>query len=208
MSRYRKNLYKIFASLLVVALVSFNNQSFAQDGEALFKANCANCHHPLEDRTGPHLKDARKREPNPDWVYKWVYHTNEMVVSDPYAKALKEKYGSVMTAQNESQVSKADIKAILDWADGYVEKKVIVDQAEGEAKEDNSLLFGILTIILAVIALILLQVNSSLRKLSDEKEGILRSEPVPFYRNKSYLLLGILVLFFIGGYFVINGAIG
>ena len=56
MSRYRKSFYKILASLLFVALVSFNNQIFAQDGEALFKANCANCHHPLEDRTGPALQ--------------------------------------------------------------------------------------------------------------------------------------------------------
>jgi hypothetical protein len=132
-----------------------------------------------------------------------------MVVSDPYAKALKEKYGSVMTAQNESQVTKADITAILDYADKYVEKpKEPVGTDPNAPKDDNSLLFGILTIILAVIALILLQVNSSLRKLSDEKEGILRSEPVPFYRNKSYLLIGVLALFFIGGYFVINGAIG
>jgi mono/diheme cytochrome c family protein len=138
MSRYRKNLYKIFASLLVVALVSFNNQSFAQDGEALFKANCANCHHPLEDRTGPHLKDARKREPNADWVYKWVYHTNEMVVSDPYAKALKEKYGSVMTQQSESQISKKDIEAILDYADKFTPPVDTAKLNPDAPKEDNS----------------------------------------------------------------------
>ncbi|UEG50702.1 c-type cytochrome [Ferruginibacter lapsinanis] len=209
MSRYRKNFYKILASLLFVALVSFNNSIFAQDGEALFKANCANCHKPDEDYTGPALKGARKREPSPDWVYKWVYNTTSMVETDPYAKALKAKYGSVMTAQSEANISKADITAILDWADKYEKKAPAVSATNGEApKEDNSLLFGILTIILAVIAFILLQVNSSLRKLSDEKEGILRSEPVPFYRNKSYLMLGVLALFFVGGYITINAAIG
>jgi len=81
-------------------------------------------------------------------------------------------------------------------------------QSSHAPAEDNSLLFGILTLILAIIAVILLQVNSSLRKLSDEKEGILRSEPVPFYRNKSYLMLGILVLFCFGGYMTINAAMG
>ena len=205
MSRYRKSFYKILASLLFVALVSFNNQIFAQDGEALFKANCANCHHPLEDRTGPALQGARKREPSPEWAYKWVNNVNTMVETDPYAKAMLAKWGSKMTQFN---LPEAEIKAILDYADAYVEKPKETTGAAGAAKEDNSLLFGILTLILAVIALILLQVNSSLRKLSDEKEGILRSEPVPFYRNKSYLFLGVLVLFFIGGYFVINGAIG
>ena len=65
-----------------------------------------------------------------------------------------------------------------------------------------------MTLVLAVIALILLQVNSSLRKLSDEKDGILRSEPVPFYRNKSYIMTAVLVLFCLGGYITINAAIG
>ena len=63
MSRYRKILQKVFASLLFIALASLTNTSFAADGEALFKANCASCHKPLEDYTGPMLQGARKREP-------------------------------------------------------------------------------------------------------------------------------------------------
>jgi hypothetical protein len=47
-----------------------------------------------------------------------------------------------------------------------------------------------------------------LRKLSDEKEGVRRGEPVPFYRNKTYLMMGILVLFCVGGYYTITAAIG
>ena len=69
-------------------------------------------------------------------------------------------------------------------------------------------MFGILTAVLAVVAFVLLQVNSNLRKLTDEKEGILRGQPVPFYRNKTYLMLGILVLFTLSGYFFVNSAIG
>ena len=207
MSRYRKIFNKIFASLLFVALLSFNNQALALDGEALFKANCANCHKPLEDYTGPALKGARDREPNKEWAYKWVNNVNTMVETDPYAKALMAKMGSKMTQFN---LSKDEIKAILDWADAYnppAPKKDDGGSASGQ-KEDNSLIFGILTLILAVVGLILLQVNSSLRKLTDEKQGIIRSEPVPFYRNKAYLMLGVLVLFFVGGYITINAAIG
>jgi hypothetical protein len=128
-----------------------------------------------------------------------------MVETDPYAKALKEKYKVVMT---KFDLKKEEIKAIMDYADNYKAPETTSKPGAPVAKEDNSLLFGILTLILAVIALILLQVNSSLRKLSDEKEGVLRGEPVPFYRNKSYLMMGILVLFCIGGYFTINAAIG
>lgn len=205
MSRYRKILKKVFASLLFIVLVSLNNTSFAADGEALFKANCANCHKPLEDYTGPKLQGAREREPNPTWAYKWVNNVNTMVETDPYAKGLLAKYGAKMTQFN---LKEEEIKAILDYADAYKAPAAPGGATEGAPAEDNSLLFGILTLVLAVIALILLQVNSSLRKLSDEKDGIIRTEPVPFYRNKTYIMAGILVLFCIGGYNIFNSAVG
>jgi hypothetical protein len=205
MSCYRKIITRAFISLLVVFFLSLFNQSFAQDGEALYKANCQSCHKPLEDYTGPMLKGARDREPNKEWAYQWVDHVNSMVNSDPYAMKLHAQFGSIMTQQN---LSKAEIKSILDWADAYTPPVATTGGTGEQPAEDNSLLFGILTIILGVIALILLQVNSSLRKLSDEKEGIRRSEPVPFFRNKTYLMTGILLLFLVAGYFLVNAAIG
>ncbi len=203
MSRYRKILQKVFTSLLFIALVSFTNTSFAADGEAIFKANCASCHKPLEDYTGPKLQGARGREPSPDWALKWVNNVNSMLETDAYAKGLLAKYGARMTQFN---LKPEEITAVLDYADAY--KLPVTATPDGTPAEDNSLLFGILTLVLAVIALILLQVNSSLRKLSDEKDGILRSEPVPFYRNKSYIMMGVLVLFCLGGYITINAAMG
>ncbi|MEN9571337.1 MAG: hypothetical protein RL172_2568 [Bacteroidota bacterium] len=205
MSLYRKIINTFLASVLLTSLILLSGNSYAADGEALYKANCANCHKPDEDYTGPALKGARKRAPNPDWSIKWVNNVNSMLETDAYAKGLLAKYGSKMTQFN---LAEADIKAILDWADAYTPPAKTTTTDNGKPAEDNSLLFGILTLILAVIAFILLQVNSSLRKLSDEKEGILRAEPVPFYRNKSYLMLGVLALFCFGGYMTINGAIG
>ena len=206
MSRYRKIVQKVFASVLFIVFVSLGNTSYAADGEALFKANCANCHKPLEDYTGPKLQGARARQPNLEWAYKWVNNVNSMLETDPYAKALLAKYGSRMSQFN---LPKEDIKAILDYADAYTAPAAPTGTGvPGAPAEDNSLLFGILTLVLAVIALILLQVNSSLRKLSEEKDGIIRSEPVPFYRNKSYIMMGVLVLFCLGGYITINAAIG
>jgi Cytochrome c/Cytochrome c7 and related cytochrome c len=203
MSRYRKSFNKIFAGLFLFAIVSFSNDVLAQNGEALFKANCASCHKTDKDFTGPMLKGARARVPNADWVFKWVANTTTMVESDPYAKALKAKWGSVMTAF--PQLKKEEITAILDYADA---PPVIPATPPTPPGGDNSLLFGVLTLVLALIAFILLQVNSNLRKLSDEKEGVLRSEPVPVYKNKTYLMAGILVLFAVGGFYTINGAIG
>lgn len=205
MSRYRKSFNKIFAGLFLFAIVSFSNDVLAQNGEALFKANCAACHKPDKDFTGPMLKGSRDREPDKEWAYKWVNNTTTMVETDPYAKALKAKWGQVMT---KFDLPKEDIKAILDWADAYTPPVPTTPNGGNVPAEDNSLLFGVLTLVLALIAFILLQVNSNLRKLSDEKEGVLRSEPVPVYKNKTYLMAGILVLFAVGGFYTINGAIG
>ena len=119
MSRYRKIINTVFASTFFIALILSSNTILAADGEALFKANCANCHKPDADYTGPALKGARDREPNKDWAYKWLANNNvnTMLETDPYAKTLLAKWGSRMTAQN---LSKEDAKAILDWADAYV----------------------------------------------------------------------------------------
>lgn len=205
MSRYRKIFNRIFTSIFLVVLLSINIQALAADGEALFKANCASCHKPDKDFTGPALKGARDREPSKTWVYDWVHNTTSMLQTDPYAKGLYAKFKSQMTAF--PNLKNDEIDAILDYVEKWTPPVPVAGDPNAKG-EDNSLLFGILTLVFALIAFILLQVNSNLRKLSDEKEGVMRPEPVPAYRNKTYLMAGILVLFAVGGYFTINGAVG
>ncbi len=207
MSRYRKNFNKALIGFLVTLFLSFSGAAFAADGEALFKANCANCHKPDKDFTGPALKGVRDRIPSPEWVYSWI--ANSTVMTDPYATNLKKTWkNSVMTAFG-NQLKKDDIDAILDYVDKYT-PPVPAAEVGGKQKgsDDSFLIYGLLTLILAVIAFILIQVNSNLRKLTDDKDGILRGEPVPFYRNKTYLMMGVIALFFIGGYFLVQWGVG
>ncbi|MGI8580662.1 MAG: c-type cytochrome [Chitinophagaceae bacterium] len=213
MNHYRRFICKATAAIFFLSLFSSHSYLFAQDGQATFKTYCASCHKPDADFTGPALKGAREREAAAglpkDWVYKWVHNTTSMINTDPYAMQLFAKYNSVMTAFPD--LKNEEIDAVLDWADKYEKPAAVaVNNITGKppGEDDNSLLYGVLTLILAVIALILLQVNSNLKKLSDEKQGIRAPNPVPFYRNKTYLLLGIIVLFLIGGYFTIDAAIG
>ena len=204
MSRYRKIFNRIFTSIFLVVLLFVNTQSLAADGAALFKANCASCHKIDKDFTGPALKGWKDRVPGDGWIYKWM--ANPGVQADPYATALKAKWKpTIMT--NFGQLSKEEIDGILKYVDDWVPP--VIDGPKGQPQgSDDSLLFGILTLVLALIAFILLQVNSNLRKLSDEKEGVMRPEPVPAYKNKTYLMAGILLLFAVGGYYTINGAVG
>jgi hypothetical protein len=211
MTRYRKfNL--CFPVTLILILFISTNSVFAQNGEALFKANCATCHKPDADFSGPALMGARGREPSKDWVHTWVRNPAGMIGTDPYAKTLYDRFKpTIMTAFSKQALSDKDVDAILDYVDSYkptIDTAKTPGGAEGGDDESNSLVFGILTLILAVVAFILLQINSNLRKLSDEKEGIHRGEPVPFYRNKTYLMAGVLLLFAIGGYFIVDAAMG
>ncbi|HUS03152.1 MAG TPA: c-type cytochrome [Chitinophagaceae bacterium] len=213
MKHYRRFICKVTLGIFFLFLFTPHNNLFAQDGQSIFKTYCASCHKADVDFTGPALKGARERQSAAglpkDWVYKWVHNTTSMVNTDPYAKQLLAQYKSVMTAF--PSLKEEEIDAVLDWADKYEKPAAVTGPTQpgggGSGEDDNSLLYGLLTLILAIIALILLQVNSNLKKLSDEKQGIRTANPVPFYRNKAYLLLGVIVLFLIGGYFTINGAI-
>lgn len=207
MSRYRKFFAKILPFLFFFAFVSLTEKSLAADGEGLFKANCSSCHKPDKDFTGPALQGWKSRQPD-GWVYKWVAGPQALISSgDAYATQLYAKWKGNGVMSNFPQLKKDEIDAILKYVDDYKPPVPTVD-SQTQGSSDNSLIFGILTLVLALVAFILLQVNSNLRKLSDEKEGVLRSEPVPFYRNKTYLMAGILILFTLGGYYTINGAIG
>ena len=63
---------------------------------------------------------------------------------------------------------------MLSWSMLTITRHRLLKQMEaaaaGEPASDNSTSFGILTLVLAVVAFILLQVNSNLRKLTDEKK--------------------------------------
>jgi len=54
----------------------------------------------------------------------------------------------------------------------------------------------------------LLQVNSNLRKLADERDGMPVEAAVPFYKNKTYLALTTVILFIVAGVYISKGAVG
>lgn len=208
MSRYRIIFNKTFTCLLTVTFLFFGEKLLAADGGALFKANCASCHK-VEGGvlTGPALKGWKDRVPGGDWIYRWVANSSAVISSgDAYANKIFIEYGKAQMTQFKDQLKKEDVDAIFKYVDDYTAPTP--PPGETKKSDDNSLLFGILTLVFALIAFVLIQVNSNLRKLSDEKEGIHRGEPVPFYKNKTYLMAGVLLFFAIGGYYTINGAIG
>ncbi|MBN8664822.1 MAG: c-type cytochrome [Chitinophagales bacterium] len=188
--------------------ISFANKVTAQDGKALFNANCASCHKMDKDLTGPALMGVHDRWNNDKLLALWIKNWNKAVASgDAYAVKIKDWSPSSMTVF-EGTLSDAQIDAILGYIKAWKpEAKPTAAAAGAPAEEgDNTLLFGILTLILAVISFTLLQVNASLKKMADEKAGEPVVEPVPFWRNKAYIATLTVILFCVGGYLTSKGA--
>lgn len=186
----------------------------AAEGKTLFQQNCQSCHSLDKPLTGPALRGFSSRGPwgDREEIYKWVKNPAAYMANDPYTKGLQQQFGSIMPAF--PQLTTAQIDAIVEYTNSAPEAAAATTDttgagaADAEAGSRNAIIFGIISIVLAVIALILMQVNSSLKKLSDDKEGILRPEPVPFWRNKIYIAMIAILLFVVGGYFVGKGAVG
>jgi mono/diheme cytochrome c family protein len=211
MSHHRSIVSSLCAAVVFVFLLTFSTGVQAQDGKALFQQKCASCHAINKNLTGPALSGVEDRWPNKADLYRWIRNSAALIKEGhPRAVEVYNQYNKIqMTAFPE--LKDADIDAILAYinapAPGPKGGDPIPDTVSNKAAEsDSALIFGILTIILAVIALILLQVNSNLKRLSDDADGVASPEPVPFWRNKAYIALGAIVLFMFGGYLLFQGA--
>ncbi len=201
--------------VIVFVLTGFSLTVFAQSGQQLFNNNCASCHNVFKQVVGPALANFQTRGPWGDKknLYAWVHNSDAFAASNAYAKDLKTTFGGTAMTHFPDLTPK-DIDAIAD----YIEKTAVAgptgggpkpgEPAEPENENKNWVIFGVISLIMAIIALILMQINSNLKKLSDDKENILRPEPVSFYKNKIYIAFITILLFILAGYFITRAAIG
>jgi cytochrome c551/c552 len=205
---------KYFTPTRLLLLVSFFVFSFsrinAQDGKAVFLAKCASCHIMGKDFTGPNLDGVLGRwGGNTDDIKAWILNYNNPLKAGK-EEALKVVNFSTSQMQIfEGQIAKPELDAVVKYITEWTTPPVATDGGGGgqTASGGGALIFGIISLIMALIALILMQVNSNLKKLSDDTEGILRPDPVPFYKNKVYIALFSIVLFIVGGYYTASALI-
>jgi cytochrome c551/c552 len=76
------------------------DMAVSDEAKNLFMANCASCHNPLKDATGPALKGTLSRVPSRDWLVKWIQNPAALISEkDAYALAIYEKWNKTpMTA--------------------------------------------------------------------------------------------------------------
>jgi mono/diheme cytochrome c family protein len=198
-------------SLFIFSFITTKAQGDANAaGKAIFQNKCASCHIMGKDATGPNLQGVLGRWESIDQIKVWILDW-EKAVAAGYPEAVHIKDFSPAQMQKfAGQISDKELTDVITYVDGWTPPAAPTSTtANGQPQEDGrgALIFGIISLIMAIIALILMQVNSNLKKLSDDTEGILRPEPVPFYRNKAYIALFSIVLFIVGGFYVTRGAI-
>ena len=67
----------IFTLVMVFTSLSF----YSQDGEKLFKANCASCHHPVKNSTGPKMQGVLQKWSDAgeeELIYQWVSNPSKL----------------------------------------------------------------------------------------------------------------------------------
>ncbi len=199
-----------FAFIFFLLLCNFSATA-APDGKALFMSNCASCHNPLKDATGPALKDIDKSFPSKQWGYDWIHNSAKLIAAgDKDALAIFNKFNK--TAMTPfPQLSTEEIDAILKYVDEYKAPAAApaagAAAASSEGAESNGWLYTVITLSLVVLVVILWRANNTLRRAANEKEGIANEKEIPLYRSKLVIAIVAIVGFIMAGYWIVNGAI-
>lgn len=120
------NLHRSILIIAIIVISACSNSNTARkeakeistvvSGEQLFKINCAQCHRPDQDLIGPALKDVRSRWKNKALLYAFIHNPQDVVVKDPYAKELFNKWKQEYM-QPFPNLSKEEIDRIFDYCD-------------------------------------------------------------------------------------------
>ena len=206
-------------SFLFIHSASADKQTIDQ-GKALFKANCAQCHNRnmKDDLTGPALGGVRERWDSEELLYSWIRNSQGLINSgNEYAVNLYNTWNkSIMNPF--PNLTDEEIAAILDYVDCmYTEgpdctpKKPVGETVAVTTEEsDNTFLFITLFIILALLAVVLARIIANLNHMAEVKEGNADAERrslVDILTGKGVIGFALFVLIVLGGYTTVNNAI-
>ena len=122
-------------------IIEEENQEEVLDGEKLFKQNCASCHNPVKNSTGPKLQGAKQKwidAGEGELIYEWVKNPAALKNSNKSTMANKiwDFDPTAMTPQN---LSKAEADAVFKYVDSYKAPVVSTESASGSGEvSDNS----------------------------------------------------------------------
>jgi len=168
---------------VVFTVFALSSKIYAQDGEKLFKQNCAVCHKSHDDQklTGPGLKGVFDRVPKGDWITKWILNSEKMIkAGDAYANKIYGENGKAAMTVFEGQLDEKQVASIVAFIKGPAPKGDVVtkgpDAESGEVASSNGgieplyLTLGFIVILMILIGS-LRSVRASLQNSSNRSEG-------------------------------------
>lgn len=201
-------------SLLLLAFVIATCHAYSQtieSGKQLFLTNCAQCHNPIKVVTGPALKGVTSRVPDRQLLHAWIHNNTKVLQSgNVYFTNLWNSYGRA-PMNIFPNLSDADIDAILSYVESYSAPMAATNtssNAPATPRDDHTLLYGIVTFILALFVFGLYLLNLNLKRLADEKRGMPPAPNIPFYRNKYWISFFSIILFGVLGWWITELGIG
>jgi cytochrome c2 len=164
---------------LVLAFTAFS--SFSQEGEKLFKANCASCHNPVKNATGPKMQGVLQKWTDAgeeELIYQWVSNPSKLYNSgkSKMAKAIWDWSPTAMTPQGH--LSREEVESIFTYVDNYappVASVGAVGLATGNDKsneaDSSDYWWWIISFILVFVLFAILGVRRELSAAVAAKEG-------------------------------------
>jgi Cytochrome c/Cytochrome c7 and related cytochrome c/Class III cytochrome C family len=169
---------------VVFTVFTISSKIHAQDGEKLFKQNCAVCHasHTDQKLAGPGLKGIFDRAPKGDWLTKWILNNEKVIKSgDAYANKIYGENGKAAMTVFEGQLDEKQVASILEFIKAPAPvaagaPKVDAGPESSETANGNGgieplyLILGFV-VILAILIGSLRSVRASLQNSSNRAEG-------------------------------------
>tara|TARA_B110000037_G_scaffold34992_1_gene42575 strand:- start:1380 stop:2738 length:1359 start_codon:yes stop_codon:yes gene_type:complete len=164
---------------LVLAFTAFS--SFSQEGEKLFKANCASCHNPVKNATGPKMQGVLQKWTDAgeeELIYQWVSNPSKLYNSgkSKMAKAIWDWSPTAMTPQGH--LSREEVESIFTYVDNYAPPVAVVGAgglATGNDKsneaDSSDYWWWIISFILVFVLFAILGVRRELSAAVAAKEG-------------------------------------
>jgi cytochrome c2 len=164
--------------LLVVFVINFS----AQEGEKLFKANCASCHNPVKNATGPKMQGVLQKwidAGEEELIYKWVQNPSKLYNSgkSKMANAIWDWSPTAMTPQGH--LSREEVESIFTYVDNYAPPVAAVGGgvSSGDSitteSDSSEYWWWIISFILVFVLFAILGVRRELSAAVAAKEGLL-----------------------------------
>ncbi|MBC8767232.1 c-type cytochrome [Arenibacter sp. BSSL-BM3] len=191
---YRNLISKVLGVSLVVVLLLSNSllaqetvaassgEGDAAKGKQLFNQNCAACHSLNKKMTGPALAAVTEKH-DKEWLYQWIKNSPAMIkAGDAAALKIYNEYNQAAMTPFPT-LSNQDIDDILAYTDAPPVVAATPVAADGAAQGgggssgiSNEIILGALALVFALLVMMLVLVNKTLRRIAEANGVVLEKE--------------------------------